>query len=126
MGQPMIKIWPEAYESLNEIYEEYVFIYLFTQKKGNLFVHTFIITSHHRVIATSKGQFRDDFLFLLHRDGYTEETYFSFTFSPMFTKDGAVGGAFCTGQEMTQRVLTTRRLRTLGNLGNKTTGKSHA
>ena len=61
-------------------------------------------------------------LFLLYRDGYFEETYFSFTLSPIFKEDGSVGGIFNASQETTQRVLANRRLKTLSELGNRTPG----
>ncbi len=75
-----------------------------------------------RVIETGKGFFHDDTMFLMNREGYSEECYFSFTFSPMFKSDGTVGGIFNAVQETTQRVLAARRLKTLGDLGNRTTG----
>ena len=74
------------------------------------------------VFVTGKGSFRDDTMLLLHRDGYVEECYFSFTLSPLFMEDGTVGGVFNAVQETTQRVLAVRRLRALGDLGNRTPG----
>lgn len=76
----------------------------------------------YRVVSTGKGQFIDDFLLFLHREGYAEECYFSFSFSPIFKADGPADGVFTAAQETTQRVLTARRLKTLEDLGNKTTG----
>ncbi|KAF9358461.1 hypothetical protein BGX26_001681 [Mortierella sp. AD094] len=49
----------------------------------------------------------------LHREGYEEETYFDFTFSPIFLQDGSVGGILAIVQEVTQLVLNQRRLATL-------------
>ncbi|KAG0324352.1 hypothetical protein BG000_002240, partial [Podila horticola] len=49
----------------------------------------------------------------LHREGYEEECYFDFTFSPIFLKDGSVGGIFAVVQEVTQSILNQRRLLTL-------------
>ncbi|KAI1315478.1 hypothetical protein EDD11_000759 [Mortierella claussenii] len=49
----------------------------------------------------------------LHREGYEEECYFDFTLSPIFLKDGSVGGILALVQEVTQSVLNQRRLTTL-------------
>ncbi|KAG0356562.1 hypothetical protein BG005_004496, partial [Podila minutissima] len=51
--------------------------------------------------------------FDLHREGYEEECYFDFTFSPIFLKDGSVGGILAVVQEVTQSILNQRRLSTL-------------
>ncbi|KAG0338067.1 hypothetical protein BG004_007378 [Podila humilis] len=49
----------------------------------------------------------------LHREGYEEECYFDFTFSPIFLGDGSVGGILAFVQEVTQSILNQRRLVTL-------------
>ncbi|CAG8491077.1 21929_t:CDS:2 [Dentiscutata erythropus] len=74
-------------------------------------------------MTTGQGLFRDDNLMLMHREGYVEECYFSYTLSPIFEADGSVNGVFNAVQETTQRILATRRLKTLGELGNRTPGK---
>lgn len=54
---------------------------------------------------------------LLHVDrGFPEEAYFSFSYSPIHTDDGKVGGIFCPVIETTEKVIGERRLRTLRDL----------
>jgi signal transduction histidine kinase/DNA-binding response OmpR family regulator len=54
---------------------------------------------------------------LLHIDrGYPEETYFSFSYSPIHLEDGTVGGVFCPVIETTEKIIGERRLRTLRDL----------
>src|SRR6185436_15649865 len=54
---------------------------------------------------------------LLHIDrGYPEEAYFSFSYSPIYADDGAIGGIFCPVIETTDKVIGARRLRTLRDL----------
>ena len=48
--------------------------------------------------------------------GYSEETYFSFSYSPIFDDEGHVGGVFCPVLETTGQVIGERRLRTLRDL----------
>ncbi len=55
-------------------------------------------------------------MLFLERDGYPEETYHTFSYSPLRTKDGRVGGLMCIVTEETERVISERRLATLGTL----------
>ena len=50
-----------------------------------------------------------------HSEGYEEECYFDFTFSPIFLNNDlrSVGGIFANVQEVTQSILNQRRLMTL-------------
>ncbi|GJE16330.1 Sensor histidine kinase RcsC [Methylobacterium marchantiae] len=49
-------------------------------------------------------------LLLLERNGYPEETYHTFSYSPVIDDDGSVGGLFCAVSEETDRVISERRL----------------
>ncbi|MBW4541615.1 MAG: PAS domain S-box protein [Myxacorys chilensis ATA2-1-KO14] len=53
---------------------------------------------------------------IVTRNGYAEETYFTFTYSPIQDESGGIGGVFCTCTETTKRVLSDRRLKTLREL----------
>ncbi len=55
-------------------------------------------------------------LLLLDRNGYLEEGYFDYAYSPIQDDDGGIGGIFCICNEVTERVLSERRLRTLCEL----------
>jgi signal transduction histidine kinase len=60
---------------------------------------------------------------LLHIDrGYVEETYFSFSYSPIHNEDGTIGGVFCPVIETTDKVVGARRLRTLRDLATRSKG----
>ncbi|HZI78775.1 MAG TPA: ATP-binding protein [Vicinamibacterales bacterium] len=60
---------------------------------------------------------------LLHIDrGYPEEAYFSFSYSPIHGEDGRVDGVFCPVIETTDKVIGSRRLRTLRDLATATKG----
>lgn len=62
----------------------------------------------------------EDLLLLLHRTGYTEECYFSFSYSPIRDESGGVGGVFCPVIETTDRVIGERRLLLLRRLAEQT------
>ena len=61
----------------------------------------------------------ESILLVMERHGYTEETYFTFSYSPAPDDAGGVGGVFCAVTENTARVLDERRLKTLRDLGER-------
>jgi signal transduction histidine kinase/DNA-binding response OmpR family regulator len=54
---------------------------------------------------------------VLHRNGYPEECYFSFSHSPIDDVDGATAGVFTVATETTAKVLYERRMRVVRELG---------
>ncbi len=66
----------------------------------------------------------DDLLLSLQRNGYAEECYFTFSYSPILDESGEVGGVFTPVQETTERVIGERRLRTLSRLAAVRAGKA--
>jgi PAS domain S-box-containing protein len=63
-------------------------------------------------------------LLLLERSGYREETYHSFSYSPLFGASGQVDGMLCVVSEETERVISERRLEMLRSLGAALVGTS--
>ncbi len=72
---------------------------------------------YRRVMKEEEATFASDLLLLMERSGYLEETYFTFSYSPIRDEGGGVGGNLITCSETTERVLGERRLRTLRDLG---------
>jgi len=58
----------------------------------------------------------EDMLVPLDRNGYLEECYFVYSYSPIRDESGGVGGLLVTVAETTARVVAERRLRTLRDL----------
>ncbi|KFE71454.1 ATP-binding protein [Hyalangium minutum] len=58
----------------------------------------------------------EDWMLPLDRNGYLEECYFTFSYSPIRDESGGIGGVLVTVTETTGRVLGERRLRTLRDL----------
>src|SRR6478752_5821593 len=54
---------------------------------------------------------------ILHRHGYPEECYFSYSHSPIDDVDGAAAGVFTVSTETTAKVLYDRRMRVVRELG---------
>ena len=57
-----------------------------------------------------EATYREDLPLLLNRRGYEEQTWFTFSYSPVRDESGAVAGMFCAVAETTGRVLADRRL----------------
>ncbi len=74
------------------------------------------------VLWEGKGTWNDRALLVMERHGYREETYFTFSYSPIPADDGAIGGVFCACTEETERVLSERRLKALRQLASATAG----
>jgi PAS domain S-box-containing protein len=74
------------------------------------------------VLYEGRATWNEERLLVMERNGYPEEAYFTFSYSPVPTDDGGVGGIFCALTEDTERVLGQRRLRTLRELAARTTG----
>ncbi len=69
------------------------------------------------VYYDGKATWSYDQMLPLNRNGFVEECYFTFSYSPIFDENGAVGGVFTAVTETTERVLSERRLQTLRALG---------
>jgi PAS domain S-box-containing protein len=60
-----------------------------------------------------RATWSEEQLLLMERNGFLEETYFTYSYSPVPDDRGGIGGVFCACTEETGRVLGRRRLRTL-------------
>jgi hypothetical protein len=69
------------------------------------------------VLATGKATWDHALLLFLERSGYPEETYHTFSYSPLRDDGGAVVGMLCVVSEDTDRVIGERRMATLRDLG---------
>src|SRR3984957_2990079 len=69
-----------------------------------------------RVLDTGEATWDEALLLFLERSGYREETYHTFSYSPLSGDDGTVAGHLCVVTEETDRVIGERRLKTLRSL----------
>ena len=58
------------------------------------------------------ASYREDLPLLMNRKGYDEQTWFTFSYSPVRDESGQIAGMFCTCSETTGKVLAETRLRT--------------
>lgn len=76
-----------------------------------------------KVFTRGEPSFADDVRLFMNRGDYLEETYYSFSYSPLYDESGKVAGLFCPSTEITSKVLNARRLRTLSELSAKALGE---
>jgi signal transduction histidine kinase len=74
------------------------------------------------VMRDGVATLRTDQQLFLDRNGYLEESYFTYGYSPIRDESGGIGGVFSTVFETTERVLGERRLRVLRDLAARSTG----
>jgi hypothetical protein len=90
LGQRVADVWPEAWATIGPVLSS--------------------------VLTTGQAVRQDDWLLLLNRSGYVEETYFTLSYSPIRPEGGVGAGVFVATMETTGRVLNARRQRTLNEL----------
>ncbi|MEP7101120.1 MAG: ATP-binding protein [Burkholderiales bacterium] len=69
-----------------------------------------------RVLATGEATFDEGLQLFLRRSGYDEETFHTFSYSPVYDDDDRIAGMLCVVAEDTTRVIAERRLRSLREL----------
>ena len=73
------------------------------------------------VMTTGEATWDESLLLFLERSGFREETYHTFSYSPITDDDGAIAGMLCVVSEDTERVIAERQLATLRALGSDPT-----
>src|SRR5713226_1341364 len=89
MGQDFSECWASAWPAIGEAFE--------------------------RALA-GETSFLEDQRMFLDRNGYLEETFFTFSFSPIRDESGGVGGLFHPVTETTSKMVGQRRTRALRDL----------
>ena len=69
------------------------------------------------VFQTGEATWSEDLLLVMDRNLPREETYFTFSYSPIRGDKNNIDGIFCACYETTERVIGERRLQTLRDLG---------
>src|SRR5262249_49249545 len=72
------------------------------------------------VIKHRQATWNEEMLLVMERYGYTEETYFTWSYSPIGEGHGDAAGLFCAVTEDTSKVIGRRRLKTLRELATET------
>jgi PAS domain S-box-containing protein len=73
-------------------------------------------------MAGDEGTYVESQLLIMERHGYREETYYTFSYSPIPDDNGTAGGIICANTDDTRRVVGERQLALLRELSGGTTG----
>ena len=68
------------------------------------------------VLASGQATWDEGLLLLLERAGFPEETYHTFSYSPLMDDAGEVSGMLCVVTEETERIIGERRMALLREL----------
>lgn len=89
LGQPTALVWREIQAEINPLLES---------------------------AMSGDGIFVESQLLIMERNGYPEETYYTFSYSPIPGDDGLPAGIICANSDETQRVIGERQLALLREL----------
>jgi PAS domain S-box-containing protein len=70
--------------------------------------------------SSAQATMKDDDRLFMNRDGFLEETYFSWSIIPLIGADGSVVGLYNPAFEKTRRKIAERRMLTLREVGERT------
>ncbi|MGA2561913.1 MAG: PAS domain-containing protein, partial [Terracidiphilus sp.] len=87
LGQPASEVWPEIWKEIHPLIE--------------------------RVMKTGETCWEEVLRLILERNGYPEETFHTFSYSPLEGPDGSIAGMLCVVIEDTVRVIGERQLSAL-------------
>ena len=90
LGQPAVQVWHEIADEIGPM--------LATAMRGD------------------EGTYVEAQLLIMERNGYREETHYTFSYSPIPDDDGGTGGILCANTDDTGRVVRERQLKLLGQL----------
>jgi signal transduction histidine kinase len=79
-----------------------------------------------RVLTGGEATWDEGLLLFLERSGFAEETYHTFSYSPVYDDRSRIAGMLCVVTEVTERVIGERRLRVLRDLAGATSGSGAA
>jgi PAS domain S-box-containing protein len=75
-----------------------------------------------KVLEQGQATWDEGLLLFLERSGFSEETYHTFSYSPVYDDGNRIAGMLCVVTEVSERVIGERRLRVLRDLATRVTG----
>src|SRR5580765_3252383 len=94
LGKPFREVWPEIWHLIGPMADT--------------------------VMTRDEGTYVEAQLLIMERHGYQEETYYTFSYSPVPGDDGRTAGLICANTDDTRRVIGERQIATLRDLAART------
>jgi signal transduction histidine kinase/DNA-binding response OmpR family regulator len=69
-----------------------------------------------KAMEKDEGSYVESKLLIMHRSGYPEETYYTFSYTPVLGENGKPAGIICYNTADTERIINERSLQTLRQL----------
>ncbi len=91
LGSPAADVWPEIWDVIGPMFAD--------------------------VMTTGTPTWNEHTMLELHRNGYAEECWFVWSYSPIWDDDGSIGGVLDVVSETTEEVIAQRRLAAVSELG---------
>jgi len=73
------------------------------------------------VMERDEGTYSESQLLIMERNGYPEETYYTFSYTPITGDEGGTAGMICFNSDDTEKIQGERQMRTLMQLGSRLT-----
>jgi signal transduction histidine kinase/DNA-binding response OmpR family regulator len=121
--QPMFVWWgPELINLYNDAYKTIVggkHPEAFTQPASVVWKEIWdqVGPRSRSAMLNNEGTYDEALLLIMERNGYPEETYYTFSYSPVPNEQGGTGGIICANTDDTQRIIGERQLSLLRELG---------
>lgn len=90
LGAPALEIWPEIWDTIGPMFDS--------------------------VLTTGVATWSEREQLVIERNGFPEECYFTFSYSPLFDDDGRINGILDIAVETTGEVVNERRLSCIADL----------
>src|ERR1700733_11074817 len=74
-----------------------------------------------QVMEKDEGTYAESQLLIMERNGYPEETYYTFSYTPIPGDNGDTAGMICANTDDTDRIISERQLNLLTQLGKNLT-----
>ena len=100
LGQPTAQVWREIWSEIGPLLQT--------------------------AMTGVEGTFVEQKLLIMERNGYPEETYYTFSYSPVPDDHGGTGGIICANSDDTERVVAERQLSLLRELAASATNARSA
>lgn len=91
LGKPASEVWREIWDDIDPMLRQ--------------------------VMDKDQGTYVEEQLLIMERNGYPEETYYTFSYTPVPGDNGETAGMICANTDDTEKIISERQLRTLTELG---------